>query len=107
MTLKVPEGFICPNCGRSDVKRVHRGLCDRCYEYNRKHGLIEKINGCDVDILTEEQNDHLTGNMLGDGNIRMDKFSKNARLCIERAIIDKEYLKWEAILFKNIWSVDS
>lgn len=32
------ECNACANCGRIDNRRLLRGLCDACYEYQRKHG---------------------------------------------------------------------
>ena len=52
--------------------------------------------------LSTLQKEALTGSMLGDGHLCLQKHSINASLMIGRAIKDKEYLEYEAMIFANL-----
>lgn len=96
----------CSKCGR-DTKVIKKLMCNTCYEYARRHKLIEIHKLCLVDKLTQMQSEHIIGNMLGDGHIEMGKLAHHARLHIVRQTKDKEYIEWQAKVFNNICSDDA
>lgn len=52
-------------------------------------------------MLTLEQEEILTGLMLGDGCLAIHKNGKNAQLSITRQAKDKKYLEYHALIFKE------
>ncbi len=55
----------------------------------------------ELKILTECQINALTGSMLGDGGLYKQKEHTNPKLVIHRTLKDKEYLEYEASIFKE------
>jgi hypothetical protein len=55
-------------------------------------------------ILNNIQHQVLIGGLLGDSCLEMGNKSKNARLKIERQLLDKNYLEWQYSIFKNLCS---
>lgn len=95
----------CSKCGRP-TEKLKKLMCNTCYEYARRHQLIETRQLCSVNTFTPIQAEHLAGSMLGDGSIEMGKLAHHARLYIGRQAKDKEYLEWQASIFSNICNDD-
>lgn len=91
----------CEKCGRK-TKIIKRQYCNTCYEYARRHNVFVIKKRCNVNNLNAEQKEHILGSLLGDGSIEMGKLAKNARLCICRQTKDKDYVKWQALIFNNL-----
>jgi len=56
--------------------------------------------------LTKQQHEVLTGLMLGDGSLHLNKKNRsvNARLTVRRGIEDRDYLLWQHSFFRNFCS---
>jgi|SRR3984957_2474621 len=86
----------CLRCDKN-VAKMKRGYCRSCYETLRIKGLLTKIIKSPLPTsLTQYQQEILAGLMLGDGCLfRCDLANgqkSDAKLSVDRALVDKEYL---------------
>lgn len=69
------------------------------YQYNHIYNMKEHQNI----VLSENQQELITGLMLGDGHLSApSKYSKNSRLIINRSFLDQDYAFWIYDQIKNI-----
>lgn len=81
--------------------------CKRCYDQQRRSKIRAgdwTYNPKPPAVLTEEQQQVLTGSMLGDGYLFKFARSANAGLAIGRASKDLAYLQYEQTVFRGFCS---
>ncbi len=97
---KKKEKIVCPRCNR--LSQPVRGYCRNCATVLLKNGLLEKVLVDDTPKeLNSEQEQILTGLMLGDGCLYKNKETHTPYLCVNRKLEDKPYLIDNYEMFKN------
>lgn len=84
----------CPKCERNQF-RIIKGMCQSCYvtDFNRKRFVRKHPKNV---VITDLQNEFITGSLLGDGWISNLKYGrKSPNFGIDRKQDDLEYLKWQ------------
>lgn len=95
------ETKICPNCNKNrSSKAFRRNFCRSCYDGLLETGKLQKLyKPISQEILTKEQEEVLTGLMLGDGCLYQQ--NKTPNLIVHRCVQDEPYLQWQYSFFKN------
>lgn len=94
--IKNCEKCLCPS------KDIVRGFCSKCYSWMRTHGGLKVLPKILLpETLSPYQEEVLTGLMLGDGFLELRDCCISPRLSLDRQIKDKEYLLWNADVFKE------
>lgn len=109
------ESYRCKQCIILEKTRIC-GKCNRKIMYpgpaakkkaDVKHSICKQCRTNQIpEKLTQEQEEFLTGLMLGDGSIVYSVKNKSLypRLTIRRQAQDKKYLNWQYEVFKEFYS---